>query len=105
METANKSLVESGPQSSLIRSIGRLEFAPLVARQTNLLASLEIIMLRPEPDGHIFERGGDIDNRLKTLMDALKVPSEPSALPDNAAPSPDESPFFCVLEDDSLVTN
>ena len=90
---------------ALLRPVGPFEFAPLVATQLRLFASIEIVMLRPEPDGKIFEQGGDIDNRLKTLMDALKVPNEQSALPDGASPTPDESPFFCLLEDDSLVTN
>jgi hypothetical protein len=69
------------------------------------VASLEIVMLRPEPEGRIFVRSGDIDNRLKTHLDALKVPNETAALPDNIPPSSDETPFFCLLEDDSLITN
>jgi hypothetical protein len=77
----------------------------LVAKELHLVASIQIVMLRPEPEGRIFLRGGDIDNRLKTLLDALKMPNEVAALPDQAAPAPDESPFFCLLEDDSLITN
>jgi hypothetical protein len=50
MEDA-KPLAQPGPESKLIRRVGPIEFAPLVARQTNLFASLEVIMLRPEPDG------------------------------------------------------
>jgi hypothetical protein len=71
META-KDLLEPRAQSKLIQRIDLFEFAPLVARQTDLFASLEIVKLRSEPDGHIFEHGGDIDNCLTTLMDALK---------------------------------
>ena len=105
MATANRSLVQPGPESKVLQRVGPFEFIPLVARETNVFASLEVVMLRPEPDGKIFERSGDIDNRLKTLMDALKVPNESSALPEDAAPLADESPFVCVLEDDSLVTS
>jgi hypothetical protein len=89
---------------AILQPVGPFEFAPLVTTQLRLFASIEIVMLRPEPDGRIFDRGGDIDNRLKTLLDALKVPNE-EALPHGVSPSPDESPFFCLLEDDSLVTN
>ena len=39
------------------------------------------------------------------LLDALKAPNETAALPDNVPPSSDETPFFCLLEDDSLITN
>jgi len=48
--------------------------------------------------------GGDIDNRVKTILDALRVPAEPNAVPQGDAPRPDEVPFYCVLEDDKLVT-
>jgi hypothetical protein len=61
-------------------------------------------MLRPEPPGSILTQAGDIDNRLKTLFDALKVPAEPDALPSNDNPKEDEKPFFCLLEDDNLIT-
>ncbi len=90
---------------ALLKPLGQFEFAPLIASQLHLVASIGIIILRPESEGRIFVRGGDIDNRLKTLLDALKVPNEKAALPDGASPSPGESPFYCLVEDDSLVTN
>jgi hypothetical protein len=62
------------------------------------------MLLRPEPPGSIISQGGDIDNRLKTLFDALKVPTEPTALPLSAKPTDDENPFFCLLQDDNLIT-
>jgi hypothetical protein len=89
---------------TLLRRVGQYHFAPLISSYFDLVASLEIVMLRPEPEGRIFVRSGDIDNRLKTLLDALKVPNETAALPDNVPPSSDET-FFCLLEDDSLITN
>ena len=46
---------------------------------------------------------GDIDNRVKTLLDALKMPST-GEIPPGASPGQDEDPLFCLLEDDSLVT-
>lgn len=89
---------------SVIREIGKFRFAPLVSERIHLIAELEILMLRPEPPGSIVTQGGDIDNRLKTLLDALKVPAEPTALPQGATPEQGEDPFFCLLEDDSLIT-
>lgn len=65
---------------ALLQPLGQFEFAPLVAKQLHLVASVEVVMLRPEPEGRIFVRGGDIDNRLKTLLDALKVPNEEALL-------------------------
>ena len=61
-------------------------------------------MLRPEPPGSIITQGGDIDNRLKTLFDALKVPKESLAIPPEDKPKDVETPFFCLLEDDNLIT-
>ncbi len=49
-------------------------------------------------------KGGDLDNRIKTLLDALKVPKEANELPLDDEPKEDEVPFFCLLEDDALVT-
>jgi len=87
---------------SIISQVGPFQFAPLVSSRIDLLADLEITMLRPGQPG-IISHGGDIDNRLKTLLDALKVP-EQSALPKRATPGGDEQPFFCVVEDDRLIT-
>lgn len=79
-------------------------FAPLVSSTIKFVAALDLLILRPEPPGTLFSQAGDLDNRVKTLLDALKVPHEPTALPAGAAPAADEEPFFCLLEDDSLVT-
>ena len=49
-------------------------------------------------------QSGDLDNRIKTLFDALKIPREASALPSDAKPDEDQKPFFCLLQDDSLIT-
>jgi hypothetical protein len=89
---------------SVIRVIAGFNFAPLVSERIHLVAELDILLLRPERPGAIITQGGDIDNRIKTLLDALKVPSEPNALPRGAAPTAEENPFFCLLEDDNLVT-
>lgn len=32
------------------------------------------------------------------------MPTEPTALPPGTVPAIDEDPFYCLLEDDSLVT-
>jgi hypothetical protein len=86
----------------VITPTGRFNFGPLVTVPVGMVAELDIFMLWPNAPGRIITSGGDIDNRLKTLFDALKVP-EPNALPSNAAPDHDEDPFLCLLEDDSLI--
>jgi hypothetical protein len=79
-------------------------FAPLIVAEMHIFAQLEVTLMRPEPPGHLITQGGDMDNRLKTLFDALTMPRHTNALPSDASPGPDQTPFFCVLEDDNLVT-
>ena len=89
---------------SVLRTLGAFQFAPLVAERLHMVAELGITMLRPEPPGSIVTQAGDIDNRLKTLLDSLKMPREPGELPGEAGPMANETPFFCLLEDDNLIT-
>jgi len=91
-------------QISILRLTHGFTFAPLVCASMHAVAELDIQLLWPQAPGSIITSGGDIDNRLKTLFDALKLPSEPKALPAGAAPQSDETPFFVLLEDDSLIT-
>ena len=46
---------------------------PLITEEVCLRCSLEITFLRPEESGAVIQ-GGDIDNRIKTLFDALRLP-------------------------------
>ena len=77
-------------------------FAPLVARDFSLVCYLELTLLRDEAPGNVLHTGGDIDNRLKTLFDSLSLPL-PAQIA-GMAPEEGEDPFYCLLEDDSLVT-
>jgi hypothetical protein len=45
---------------------------------------------------------GDIDNRLKVLFDALRMPRETQEVEDEPQ-SPDENPCFCLLADDKFI--
>ena len=67
-----------------------------------LRCSLDILLLRPEETKFIFTQG-DIDGQLKTLFDALRLPKEEEE-PSEASPLEDETPFFCLLEDDRLIS-
>lgn len=87
--------------NTYVRARG-FRFVPLVREELGLLCSVSILYLRPAPPGSIFARG-DIDNRLKTLFDALKIPSDAEIPP--VSPGPDENPMYVLLEDDSLITH
>lgn len=77
-------------------------FVPLVNKKFDLICSLDILFLRHSKPGELIEHGGDLDNRLKTLFDALKVPPNCDGIAGD--PDPDEVLFFCLLEDDALIS-
>jgi hypothetical protein len=88
----------------IIERLGPFRFAPLVSSKYDLVAAVELLFLRPEPPGRLITQGGDIDNRLKTLVDALRMPRVQSEIPNGDLPRADEDPFFCLLQDDALIT-
>src|SRR5207248_1320521 len=77
-------------------------FVPLVTEDMFLSCGLEILFLRQ--DGPILQ-AGDIDGRLKTLFDALTMPRHAEQLKGFEIPGDGEDPFYCLLEDDSLISN
>jgi len=91
-----------------IKTIGKawtragFDLVPLVISEFVPQCSLDILILRPEEDRFIFEQG-DIDGQVKTLLDALRIPNNAGETSD-AVPGPDETPLFCLLEDDRLVS-
>ena len=90
---------------NLTAKVGEFSFVPLVSSKLFLVCGLEIVMLRPEPPGRIITQGGDLDNRLKTLFDALRFPKNGAEIPRGASPAINEEFFFCLLEDDNLITS
>lgn len=99
---ANKFL-DPSYEASCIRSVGSWNFCSVVSGSHFLVADLEITVVRPEEPGSIVTLGGDIDNRLKTLLDALSIP-KPDQIPQGDAQGDDEDPLHCLLEDHNLIT-
>jgi hypothetical protein len=88
-----------------IRPLQGFVFAPLVQPRMHLIAGIGIVLLRPEEPGSIVTKAGDIDNRLKTLLDSLRMPQNRSEIPSDYSAHAEETPFFCLLEDDNLISN
>jgi len=86
-----------------IVSLGGFHFVPIIHRPHELACSLDILFLRRERPGAIIQHGGDLDNRLKTLFDALRMPHDPAEITGIAPDAADER-LYCLLEDDSLIT-
>ena len=82
---------------------GSLRFLPLVTNKAGLACALDILFLRRDPPGSLIVNGGDIDNRLKVLLDSLRVPKV-GELPKKWQPEASENPLYCLMEDDSLIT-
>lgn len=84
-------------------ALGGFQFVPIIHRAHELACSLDILFLRRERPGAIVQHGGDLDNRLKTLFDALRMPYDVAELRDIEPNTPDER-LYCLLEDDALIT-
>jgi len=81
---------------------GGIRWMPLVTEQLGAACSLNILFLRHEPKGGIVQ-SGDLDNRITTLFNALRVPSA-QEIPDDIGVQNEPNPFFCLLSDDKLIT-
>jgi hypothetical protein len=95
------------PKSVAFPIIQRVDFnfVPLVCRDLYGICELDILFLRREPAGGIVNQAGDIDNRIKVLFDALRVPQNDNEIPSTITPDFGEDPFYCLLEDDKLITS
>ena len=89
---------------AMLNPMGNYRFVPLVTQRLSLTCSLDILFLRTDIPGSILQ-SGDIDNRLKTLFDALRKPSNTGELGGYLSPEEGEDPFFCLLEDDKLINH
>jgi len=80
------------------------DFIPLISKYFGLACSVDILFLRRENPGQVITQGGDLDNRIKVLFDGLRMPRNDSEIPKGAKLDFDEEFFYCLLEDDALVT-
>jgi hypothetical protein len=89
-------------QIGILETRGTTVFAPLVTKRLDLMCELEITFLRRQSPGQLIGDGGDIDNRIKTLLDALSMP--PLAQQKHFEHATSSEIIHCLLQDDSLVT-
>ena len=91
-----------------IQAIGKFyakagyELVPLVVPEFSPQCSLDILLLRPG-DRILFGEQGDLDGQVRTIVDALRTPDNPSETGD-AQPEEDEHPLFCLLQSDKLIS-
>lgn len=97
---------EQEPLADVVADLYRengYRFLPLVREDWRLLCDLHVLFLRHDIPGGVIH-AGDIDNRIKTLLDALRKPDSAAELRGNETPQAGEDPFYVLLEDDKLVT-
>ena len=82
---------------------GDIEYVPLITDKLSLRAELDIFLLSASLPGGIINRSSDIDNRLKTLFDALSIPANGQQVPKSPDTESDKR-VFCLLKDDRLIT-
>ncbi|MBN2779958.1 MAG: hypothetical protein JXQ74_02710 [Alphaproteobacteria bacterium] len=85
-------------KKDIVRHVGGIDFVPVISPSLNLLAELDIQMLHPELIG---TPRADIDNRMKTLFDALRRPQNEHEIPENADRG---RKMHVLLDDDRFVT-
>lgn len=83
-------------RDEFILSLGNKRYLPIVTSDLALVCRLDILLLSRDLTGVL--RTGDLDNRIKTLLDALRIPK----MGENS--DGDEDPLYCLMEDDKLVS-
>ncbi len=91
-------------ETSVVVERSGVHFVPLVTSRLSLYAEVAVLLFRNQPRGAVLSEGGDVDNRLKTLIDGLRLPHGKQEIRDESTGGALPSPFYCLLEDDSLVT-
>lgn len=80
--------------------VGQHKYLPLVRKSLDLSCELNILFLRQDDPGALISQGGDLDNRIKALLDALRMPSDQEQ--DKAPPSED---LYCLMQSDTLISS
>jgi hypothetical protein len=83
--------------------LGEYRFFPLIRAEHSPICGVHVLLLRHGEPGRLVQ-SGDIDNRAKTLLDALRKPNNTDELGGYATPADGETPFYIFLEDDRLLT-
>jgi hypothetical protein len=95
----DRMVIISGLLGPWVVRFAGVEFIPLVIRPKGMSCHLNIKLLCPQGPGAIVH-GGDIDNRLKTLFDGLRMPHKD----EEVGNIPTGHRIFSLLEDDALIT-
>ncbi len=79
--------------------VGQCKFVPLVTKENELTCWLDVLVLRRDREKSVYN-AGDIDNRVKTLVDVLSKPDESQGYDTRV----EKKPIFVLLQNDRLLT-
>ncbi|RWA71387.1 hypothetical protein [Mesorhizobium sp.] len=85
---------------NFLRQIGDQIFVPFYSEVVGVGVKLEIKLLTGLPLQQAVISSGDLDNRVKRIIDALRAPTQKGELTKNLEPG---SRWYCVMDDDSSV--
>src|SRR5262245_35492988 len=88
--------------TELVEIYGRAgkHFVPLVCDENSITCSLDILLLRRDLGTVLVS--GDLDGRIKTLIDALTIPNR--GLKKEDLEDGEEDPMYCLMSDDKLIS-
>jgi hypothetical protein len=86
-----------------IQNETEVAYRPIVRQSLGLACALDITFLRQEEPGNLVLQGGDIDGRIKTLFDALRMPSKEEEKASRTQQTAD--PMQCLMESDALISD
>ena len=87
-----------------VREVGGVKFFPIITPELDLLAEIDVQIMHPEI---LDTPHADIDNRMKTLLDALKRPqnaNEVAEATQKEVHGKKDNTIYTLLDDDHLVT-
>jgi hypothetical protein len=103
LENTEKSVRTLSFLAEPIRKNGGFGFIPIVRESLALACELDITFLRKEEPGSLVFQGGDIDGRLKTFFDALRIPDGAEIKEGKPDYMPVAQPLYCLMETDALI--
>jgi hypothetical protein len=82
---------------------GPKRFRFVISEYLATIVDLRITLLVPHRVDGVVHNGGDIDNRIKTLLDALRAPAVASEIPRSDSFDYATDGMYCLLQDDKLI--
>ncbi|AZO45394.1 hypothetical protein EJ076_31985 [Mesorhizobium sp. M7D.F.Ca.US.005.01.1.1] len=85
---------------NFLRKVGDQLFVPFYSEAIGVGVKLEINLLTGFPQQQAVISSGDLDNRVKRIIDALRAPTQKGELIASLEP---DTRWYCVMDDDSSV--